>query len=52
LLSGGRARTNVLEDKQQIFCLGLDETGNPLNRAHRHKFLLSGLLKCGCCGAD
>lgn len=28
-----------------------DPDGNPLNRAHRRKFLLSGLLQCGCCGA-
>jgi site-specific DNA recombinase len=27
-----------------------DDGGNALNRAHRRKFLLSGLLKCGCCG--
>ena len=27
-----------------------DETGNALNRAHRRKFLFSGLLKCGHCG--
>jgi DNA invertase Pin-like site-specific DNA recombinase len=27
-----------------------DDSGNPLNRAHRRRFLLSGLLKCGCCG--
>jgi len=26
------------------------EGGQPLNRAHRRKFLLSGLLVCGCCG--
>jgi site-specific DNA recombinase len=26
-----------------------DDTGNALNRAHRRRFLLSGLLKCGCC---
>ncbi|MTI01543.1 recombinase family protein, partial [Roseibium sp. RKSG952] len=25
------------------------ETGLALNRSHRKKFLLSGLLKCGCC---
>ena len=31
--------------------MGEDEVGNPLNRAHRRKFLLSGLLTCGCCGA-
>ena len=27
-----------------------DENGNALNRAHRRRFLLSGLLKCGQCG--
>ena len=27
-----------------------DADGNPLNRAHRRKFLLSGLLECGVCG--
>ncbi len=28
-----------------------DEAGNALNRVHRRKFLLSGLLHCGFCGA-
>ena len=28
-----------------------DESGNALNRAHRRKYLLSGLLICGCCGS-
>lgn len=28
-----------------------DAAGNALNRVHRRKFLLSGLLHCGCCGA-
>jgi len=32
------------------FEIGRDDHGNALNRAHRRKFLLSGLLKCGCCG--
>jgi len=27
-----------------------DEGGNALNRAHRRRYLLSGLLFCGCCG--
>ena len=27
-----------------------DDAGNALNRAHRRKFLFSGLLKCGVCG--
>jgi site-specific DNA recombinase len=31
--------------------MGKDERGNPLNRARRRKFLLSGLLNCDCCGA-
>lgn len=35
---------------EQAYALRRDETGNPLNRAHRQKFLLSGLLKCGLCG--
>jgi len=33
------------------FAMGRDESGNALNRAHRRRFLLSGLLTCGCCGA-
>ena len=32
------------------FEVGRDDTGNALNRAHRRKFLLSGLLTCGVCG--
>ena len=27
-----------------------DAAGNALNRAHRRKYLLSGLLECGLCG--
>ena len=33
------------------FAIGRDEAGNALNRAHRRRFLLSGLLECGACGA-
>ena len=32
------------------FTRGRDEAGNALNRAHRRRFLLSGLLVCGVCG--
>jgi hypothetical protein len=32
------------------FEIGRDAGGNPLNRAHRRHFLLSGLLVCGSCG--
>ena len=32
------------------FQIRRDDKGNALNRAHRRKFLLSGLLKCGQCG--
>ncbi|MFC0342108.1 recombinase family protein [Paracoccus niistensis] len=28
------------------------KSGQPLNRAHRKSYVLSGLLKCGCCGGD
>lgn len=37
--------------ERTTFQMARDDTGNPLNRAHRRKFLLSGLLVCGCCGA-
>jgi hypothetical protein len=39
-----------LRQRELSFEIGRDEGGNALNRAHRRKFLLSGLLKCGCCG--
>ena len=29
-----------------------DATGQPLNRVHRQKFLLSGLMTCGGCGGN
>lgn len=32
------------------FEMGRDAGGNALNRAHRRKFLLSGVLACGICG--
>ncbi|CAH1698312.1 hypothetical protein BOSEA1005_11365 [Hyphomicrobiales bacterium] len=31
------------------FEMGRDSQGNALNRAHRRRYLLSGLLSCGCC---
>jgi DNA invertase Pin-like site-specific DNA recombinase len=31
------------------FEMGRNDDGNALNRAHRRKYLLSGLLSCGCC---
>lgn len=37
--------------QQLVFEVGRDEAGNTLNLAHRHRFLLSGLLECGACGA-
>jgi DNA invertase Pin-like site-specific DNA recombinase len=30
--------------------IGRDAGGNALNRAHRRRYLLSGLLECGACG--
>ena len=35
--------------KALTFEIGRTEAGQPLNRAHRRQFLLSGLLKCGVC---
>ena len=46
LLQRVKARQNVIRTE-----MVKDATGNPLNRAHRRKFLLSGLLTCGCRGA-
>ena len=34
------------------FKMRSDEEGNPLNRAHRSRSLLSGLLKCAECGGN
>jgi site-specific DNA recombinase len=39
----GAAAGGQLRDRPQ-------RQGNALNRAHRRRFLLSGLLVCGCCG--
>ncbi len=41
-----------LRQRQLSFQIGRDEGGNALNRVHRRKFLLSGLLKCGFCGGS
>jgi DNA invertase Pin-like site-specific DNA recombinase len=40
-----KARQRTLQ-----FEISRDARGNALNRAHRRKFLLSGLLICGACG--
>jgi hypothetical protein len=36
--------------EQTTFAMERDESGQAMNRAHRRRFLLSGLLTCGCCG--
>ena len=43
----GRVRAR---QQEVSFEIGRNEQGNALNRAHRRRFLLSGLLLCGCCG--
>ncbi|WP_069188688.1 recombinase family protein, partial [Candidatus Terasakiella magnetica] len=42
-----------VKDRQQSMTkeMSKDENGNALNRAHRTKHLLSGLIKCGECGS-
>lgn len=42
--------TAKLRQQEQSYEVRRDDTGNPLNHAHRRKFLFSGLLKCGVCG--
>ena len=32
--------------------VGIETGDNALNRTHRTRYLLSGLLRCGCCGGD
>jgi site-specific DNA recombinase len=39
-----------LRQRELSFEIRHDDSGNALNRTHRRKFLLSGLLKCACCG--
>jgi site-specific DNA recombinase len=34
------------------FAMERDEEGRALNRSHRRRYLLSGLLVCGCCGGN
>ena len=34
------------------FAMERDEEGHALNRSHRRRYLLSGLLICGCCGGN
>ena len=36
--------------RDNSYAVRRDDRGNALNRAHRRKFLLSGLLRCSCCG--
>ena len=32
--------------------IAIEASNNPLNRTHRSRYLLSGLLRCNCCGGD
>ena len=43
---------NAVKVRQQetAFEIGRTDSGRALNRAHRRRFLLSGLLRCGPCG--
>ena len=42
----------AVKRRQQVlaFAVGRNDAGQALNRAHRRRFLLSGLLLCGRCG--
>jgi hypothetical protein len=50
IIDDGQWEAVKLRQRELSFEIRRYEGGNALNRAHRHKFLLSGLLKCGCCG--
>jgi len=39
-----------VRQRETAFEIGRTDDGQALNRAHRRRFLLSGLLKCGLCG--
>ncbi|MGF1609004.1 MAG: recombinase family protein [Kiloniellales bacterium] len=47
-----KALWDAVKQRQQsvTFEVGRDDRGQPLNRAHRRRFLFSGLLRCGLCG--
>jgi len=47
----GKLNVIVVEALATAFEMGRDEEGNALNRTHRRRYLLSGLLICSCCGA-
>ena len=36
----------------QTVGIGVQDNANPLNRTHRSRYLLSGLLRCGCCDGN
>ena len=40
----------AVRQRETAFEIGRTDDGQALNRAHRRRFLLSGLLKCGLCG--
>ena len=48
-----KSRQGKIRAKQtQPIGLGIEKSDNPLNRTHRSRYLLSGLLRCGRCGGD
>ena len=48
-----KTRQGKIRAKQsQPIGVGIESSDNPLNRTHRSRYLLSGLLRCGCCGGD
>ena len=45
-------QTKIRAAQTQPAGIGIQDNDNPLNRTHRSRYLLSGLLRCGCCGGD
>ncbi len=48
LWDAAKARQGTMRDSLEL--KENSTQGNPLNETHRARFLLSGLMRCGCCG--
>jgi hypothetical protein len=52
IISDGLWQTAKRRQEVVTFAMERDEEGHALNRSHRRRYLLSGLLICGCCGGN
>lgn len=52
IVSGDLWQAVKRRQDQTTFAMGRDKEGHALNRSHRRRYLLSGLLICACCGGN